>query len=318
MAEMSLTERGNGAGNGLLSLADLDDAATAWIVARAVELFRGGAPERRLLDGRCLGIWFTLTSTRTRTAFTVAVSRLGGQPVAFNRTELQTSTGEEQADTARVFGTMLDGLVIRSEHSVAELAALADTAAIPVVNAMSQDEHPTQGLCDLATLQLHLGDLRGRHVLYLGEGNNTASALALGVSRCPGLKLTLATPEGYGLAPELVAEADERAAKEGGAVVQRHSPIGSEEDVDIVYTTRWQTTGTSKPDPAWRTRFEPFRVDDAVLNRFGGARFMHDLPAHRGEEVTADVLDGSRAIVWDQARMKLYSAIAALEWVYGA
>ncbi|SDH48766.1 ornithine carbamoyltransferase/carbamoyltransferase [Lentzea fradiae] len=302
--------------SGLLSNADLTADEVAVLVERAGAWFRDGPPATKPLDGTFVGIWFELTSTRTRTAFSVGAGRLGATPVPLSGAELQTSTGETPEDTARVLGGMVDGIVVRSTHSTARLAALEAAAGVPFINAMAEDEHPTQGLCDLATLAVHFPRLSGLRVLYVGEGNNTASALARAAAKVPGLAVTFAVPEGYGLPEQLVRSAHEEASREGGLVEQCHDVGRLGRDVDVVYTTRWQTTGTSKSDPAWRERFEPFRVDDAFLRRFPGALFMHDLPAHRGDEVTGDVLDGPRSIAWSQARMKLYSAMAVLAHVF--
>ena len=298
---------------GCLSLLDLSADEQAALVTRSVELFRG-APLGRPLAGRCVGLMFTKTSTRTRTAFTVGTVRLGGAPVPYGPAELQTVTGESLADTGRVFGTMLDILVVRTAGPHAEQVELARAARIPVVNAMSAAEHPTQGLCDLATLAVH-DLLRDVRLLYVGEGNNTAVALAYGLAAVPGATVTFATPPGYGLPDGVLARADERAGRTGSGAELREVKDLSElpKRVDVVYTTRWQTTGTSKADPHWRRAFLPFQVDAALMARWPQARFMHDLPAHRGEEVTADVLDGPRSLAWAQARMKLFGATAVLE-----
>jgi ornithine carbamoyltransferase len=179
---------------------------------------------------------------------------------------------------------------------------------------MATEEHPTQGICDLAAIQLARGSVNSTHLLYIGEGNNTATALAQGLSYYADCQVTFLTPPGYGLPPGVLAAAAERAAAAGTTFEERHTMDRLPEHADIVYTTRWQTTGTSKADPAWRELFRPFFVDAALLDRWPGAQFMHDLPAHRGEEVSAAVLDGPRSVAWSQARMKLSSAMAALEW----
>lgn len=302
---------------GLTTLRGVSREDVAVLTELGVRNFLQGPSGRPLAD-RCLGVWFQMTSTRTRTAFTVATIRLGGTPVAYGPDDLQTATGETIEDTARVMGSMLDGLIVRSRGSSEELALFEAAAGIPVVNAMATDEHPTQGLCDLATLTLHLGPLDGRQVLYVGEGNNSASALVRGAALTPGLRLRLVVPAGYGLPDDLVAEANRRARAGGGEIVQDRDIDRVDPDTDAVYTTRWQTTGTSKADPQWRRGFEPYRVDGALMARVPRAIFMHDLPAHRGDEVTGEVLDGPRSVAWDQARMKLCSAMAVLEWIYAA
>lgn len=299
---------------GLYSLAELDGTRIAALTARSAALFRDPAAHDRPLTGRAVGILFTKTSTRTRAAFTVGALRLGGSPVSFGPQDLQLNTGESIPDTGRVLGSMLDLLAARTAGPVHELRELSRHGHLPVINAMSTEEHPTQGVCDLATLALAYGDLAGIRVLYVGEGNNTAVALAHGLATVPGARLVCATPGGYGLPERELSRAVRRAAAVGAVIEEIHDPQAAPADVDVVYTTRWQTTGSTKPDPGWREAFRPFHVGPRFMARFGNAAFMHDLPAHRGDEVAGAVLDGHRSLAWTQAAMKLYSAMAVLEW----
>jgi ornithine carbamoyltransferase len=186
-----------------------------------------------------------------------------------------------------------------------------------VINAMSENEHPTQALADLSTLTEYFGGLENLEMLYIGEGNNTANALALALSRIVGAKLTILAPEGYGLSRESLHQAEEFARMHHATIRQYTRMAMLPDKVDVVYTTRWQTTGTSKADPNWRQAFEPFRVTQALLEMVSKPDrtvFMHDLPAVRGDEVDKEVLDGPRSIVFRQARYKLFSAMAVLEW----
>jgi ornithine carbamoyltransferase len=301
----------------VISLRDLAEADLEWIVHRGLDHAAepGGSGAR--LRGRIVGIFFTKTSTRTRTSFTSGALRLGAQVVTYGPADLQLATGESIEDTARVLGGMLDGLVIRTAGPVGEMRTFAEHCGA-VVNAMSAQEHPTQALADLTTMSAHFGRVKDLRVLYVGEGNNTAAALALALPRYRGVELELRTPPGYGLEPGLLAEARRLAEQSGGRVHEQHDMADLPAETDVVYTTRWQTTGTSKPDPRWREVFAPFQVDSRVMRRYPDARFMHDLPAHRGEEVTADVLDGPASIAFEQARFKLYSAMAVLEWCLGS
>jgi len=304
---------GGGLRRHLISLSDVDTSELDRLVGTSVEYAAGGWGGRPL-DGAVVGVYFRRTSTRTRTAFSVAALRLGAQIVAYGPDDLQLNTGETVEDTAKVFAGMLDGLVARTAGPTTELRALADQGTMSVVNAMCAVEHPTQALADLTTMTRKFGRLEGLRVVYVGEGNSTAVALALALSRYPGVRLELRTPLGYGLDPETTLRVKEYAAVSGAAVEERHDLGELPGDADVVYTTRWQTTGSSKADARWRQAFEPFRVDGAVMAACPGAVFMHDLPAHRGEEVTAEVLDGARSIAFDQANNKLYSAMAALKW----
>jgi ornithine carbamoyltransferase len=258
--------------------------------------------------------YFRATSTRTRTAFSAAALRLGASVVPYGPDDLQENTGESSEDTGAVLSRMLDALVARTVGSPEELRAWASQDRMAVINAMTADEHPTQALADLTTLTRRFGAVEGVRVLYVGEGNNTAAALALALTRFEGVELHLRTPAGYGLARDK-REAGERYARlHGAGLTEDHSPAHLPSDVDVVYTTRWTTTGTAKSDPDWRRDFEPFRVDERLMERYPNAVFMHDLPAHRGEEVTAGVLDGPASVAFEQAQNKLHSAEAVLEW----
>lgn len=300
---------------GLYSLADLGDADVRHLVRRTTELYTDRDAHDGPLRGLLVGLLFTKTSTRTRTAFTTGAIRLGGTPVPFGPGDLQTNTGESVADTGRMLAGMLDVLVARTAGPMRELKDLSGDGDMPVVNAMSAEEHPTQGLADLATLTHHFGALEGVRVLYVGEGNNTAVALARALSRQPGCHLVLACPPGYGLPAPVLAETAAAAAAGGGSLRQVHEMTALPDEAHAVYTSRWQTTGSSKPDPGWREAFRPFHVDAALMGRWPDAVFLHDLPAHRGEEVSGEVLDGKSSLAWAQARMKAAGAMAVLEWV---
>jgi ornithine carbamoyltransferase len=298
----------------LISLADLSDEDLHALVDRGVAFMSGAAGHPRPLADTVVGIYFRKTSTRTRTAFSSGALRLGAQVIAYGPGDLQTNTGETIEDTGQVLARMLDALVARTADDPAQLRALAAQSRMSVVNAMSADEHPTQGLTDLTTLQARFGRIDGLRVLYVGEGNNTAVALALGLTRYPGVELELRTPPGCGVPAQVCEQARGYAARTGSVLRQRHDLAALPSDVDVIYTTRWQTTGTSKPDADWRERFAPFQVGLHLWQDSPKAVFLHDLPAHRGEEVTAEVLDGPMSIAFDQAENKLHSAMAVLEW----
>ncbi|MDT0480178.1 ornithine carbamoyltransferase [Streptomyces doebereineriae] len=298
----------------LISIDDVTDADLYALVERGAAFSAGTAGRPAPLAGDVVGVYFSKTSTRTRTAFSSGALRLGAQLVTYGPGDLQLNTGETSEDTGRVMSRMLDVLVARTAGDPAEMRAWAGQERMAVVNAMSADEHPTQALTDLTTLRGRFGRIEGLRVLYVGEGNNTASALALALTRFPGAELELRTPPGYGLAASFRERAAEQAVRYGSVFRERHDMADLPADVDVVYTTRWQTTGTSKPDPDWRAVFAPFQVTSALWEGSPKAVFMHDLPAHRGDEVTAEVLDGPASIAFDQAENKMHSAMAVLEW----
>ncbi|GGP73002.1 ornithine carbamoyltransferase [Streptomyces abikoensis] len=298
----------------LISLDDLTDEDLRHLIERGAAFSAGTAGAGRPLDGLVTGIYFAKTSTRTRTAFSAGALRLGGGVVTYGPGDLQLNTGETSEDTGRVLSRMLDVLVARTAGDPAEMRAWARQGGMAVINAMSADEHPTQALADLTTLLRHFGGVEGLRVLYVGEGNNTAAALALALSRFPGVEFELRTPPGYGLTAPVLEKATRQAARSGAVLRELHTMDGLPGGFDVVYTTRWQTTGTSKPDPRWRDVFAPFQVRAELWEASPKAVFMHDLPAHRGEEVTAEVLDGPTSIAFDQAENKMHSAMAVLEW----
>ncbi|WP_173074462.1 ornithine carbamoyltransferase [Phytohabitans rumicis] len=298
----------------LVSLRDVTDADLEYLVRRGVWFASEQAAAHRPLTGTVVGGYFSKTSTRTRTAFASAALRLGAGHIAYGPADLQLVTGESMEDTAHVLSRMLDALVVRTADDPAEVRALASQSRMSVVNAMTADEHPTQAVADLTTLMRHFGRINGLRILYVGEGNNTAAALALALSRFPDVELCLATPPGYGIAKGILDLAQEQAAAHGGRVTQCHDLDAAPRGAEVVYATRWQTTGTSKPDPRWQEIFRPFQVNEALMGRHPGAVFMHDLPAHRGEDVAAEVIDGPASIAFDQAEHKAHSAKAVLEW----
>ena len=208
---------------------------------------------------------------------------------------------------------MLDLLVAGIPGRSSDLRQLSAGGQLPVLNAMSADEHPTQAITDLATLQLHYGSLAGLRLLYVGEGNNTAAALARALAMVPGAQAWFCTPSGYELPAVLIGESQRVAATCGARIVEVAHPDELPAKVDVVYTTQWQTTGSAKRDPHWREAFRPLHIDARFLAPWPDAVVMHDLPARRGEEISGAVLDGPRSLASIQAAMKLPAAMAVLE-----
>lgn len=302
----------------MLSISDLDPAATQALVENAVAIAEGRWAVERPLAGRVVGIYFRKSSTRTRTSFTVGAMKLGAQVIAYGPSDLQLVTGESVSDTARVLANYLDALVIRTNDKDSEMQEFASQDRMAVINAMSELEHPTQSIADLATLREHFGRLAGLHVLYIGEGNNSASAISLAAARIPGMRLTVVTPEGYGLPGAFVEQARATAAANGSEVEQHHDMGRLPRGVDAVYTTRWLTMGVERKDPNWLPLFRPYTVTPQVMAEVskpgGGTVFLHDLPAMRGYEVLDEVLDGPQSIAFRQAYHKMTSAMAVLSW----
>ncbi len=301
----------------VLSLAEIGPRNLARLLDYSMDIVSGRKGGERPLEGKVVGIYFRGTSTRTRTAFTVAALKLGGSVITYGPQELQINTGETVADTGRVLSGYLDAIVIRTNGPLDEMKAFAAQDKMAVVNAMSEDEHPTQAIADLVTIREAFGRLDDVHILYLGEGNNSAAALALAVALTPGMSLTLVTPEGYGVPDAVLETANDLARQNHSRVEQHHRMDLLPRQVDVVYTTRWQTMGVPKADPDWREKFDPYRVTEEVMGRVSknsGTIFLHDLPAIRGSEVVNEVLDGPQSLAFRQAEHKLTSAMAVLNW----
>jgi ornithine carbamoyltransferase len=300
----------------MLSLSMLEPGDLQKLVARSLE-FASDKERSKPLAGKTVGIYFRRSSTRTRTAFTVGAQKLGAQTLTYGLDDLQVVTGETLEDTGRALSGYLDALVVRTNDSEAEMKALAHQDEMAIINAMSAEEHPTQAVGDLSTILEARGSLEGLHLLYLGEANNTVSALAFALAQTPRCRLTIRTPEGYGLPAATLQRARAVAAENGTFIDQGHDPDDLPKNVDVVYATRWQTLGVPKADPDWRTGFLPFSVTARLLERVSkpeGTIFMHDLPAMRGDDVTDEVLDGPQSVAWRQAQHKMFSAMAVLEW----
>jgi ornithine carbamoyltransferase len=301
----------------VLSISELGPETLSQLVDRALAISAGDIDGRQPLKGRMVGIYFRGTSTRTRTAFTVGAVRLGAGTIAYGPNDLQIVTGETVQDTARVLSNFLDALVIRTNQSIEEMRSMAAQSRMSIVNAMSENEHPTQAIADLATLKEEFGHLDGIHVMYIGEGNNTAAALALATALTPGMRLTLVTPENYGLRKDVLTNAQDFARQNGARVEEQHGVDDLPKGVDAVYATRWQTMGVSKSDPDWLEIFAPYKVTREMMEAVSkpdGTIFMHDLPAVRGGDVTNEVLDGPQSRAFRQAWHKLTGAMSVLEW----
>lgn len=303
--------------NHFISTTDVSDETLRDLVDRAIQFSHGPFPQS--LNGKLVGIYFRRSSTRTRTAFWTGALRLGAQVVTFGPDDLQIATGETWSDTARVLSGYLDAFVARTNDTMEELRELTGQNRMAVINALTANEHPTQAIADLTTITEEFGDLSGVHVLYVGEGNSTAAALAFTLARIPGARLTVMSPRGYGLHAASLEIAARLAASTNGTVVQAFDLDDAPTDVNVVYTSRWQTMGTPKADPSWQVDFAPYRVTEELMKRVSGdgTIFMHDLPAVRGGDTDDAVLDGPQSRAFRQAYHKMTAAMAVLDWSVG-
>ena len=290
----------------LLSSHDLDAAAQDRVLGRAATLREqrrmGRVPT--LLAGRQVALLFEKPSLRTRVTFDAGITLLGGHAVYLGPEEVGIGRRETATDVGRNLSRWVDGIVLRTfAHET--LLELASAASVPVVNALSDHEHPCQALADLVTLRQHLGELRGRTIAFVGDGNNVCHSLLLAGSLA-GLHLRVATPPGYGPDPAVVDAAAGASAAHGGSVTLGTDPGAAVDGADAVYTDAWTSMGAEAEADLRRLRFAGFRVDAALLERAPGALVMHCLPAHRGEEITDEALDGPTSVVLDQAENRLY------------
>jgi len=296
----------------LLSSADLAAAGQERVLT-AAETLREQRRVGRLpavLAGRTVALLFEKPSLRTRVTFDVGIRLLGGHPVYLSPEEVGIGHRETATDVGRNLSRWVDGIVFRTfGHDT--LVELATVASVPVVNALSDHEHPCQALADMLTLRQHLGGLRGKRLAYVGDGNNVCHSLLLAGSLA-GLHLRVATPPGYEPDPAVVAVALQSARRSGGSVEVTHAPVDAVTGADAIYTDAWTSMGAEAEADLRRLRFAGYRVDAALMAHAPEALVMHCLPAHRGEEITDEVLDGPTSVVLDQAENRLYVQQALL------
>jgi ornithine carbamoyltransferase len=268
-------------------------------------------------DGRAVACLFDKPSTRTRVSFEVAIHRLGMLPIMLRPDELQLGRGEPIADTARVLSSYTAAIVVRT-FAQATLDELAAVASVPVVNALTDDHHPCQALADLLTLRRRYGYLEGLRVAYVGDGNNVAHSL-MEAGALAGMHVSVATPRGYGPDPEVTKRAMELAGAHGGSIHVLHDPHSAVADAHAVYTDVWVSMGEDAERERRLADLRTYQVDEALMHSAApGAVFMHCLPAHRGLEVAAEVIDGPASIVWEQAANRLPTEQAALDTLIGS
>ena len=299
----------------LLSLQDLSTSKIENLIDLGLTFANQGIPYVDEFKKDVIGIYFRGNSTRTRTSFSAAALKLGAGIISYGPNDLQINTGETAKDTAEVLSKYLSAFVVRTNGADQELRDFAVQQAMPVINAMSESEHPTQVIADLIAMKETFGRLTDIHILHLGEGNNTAAALAYIVAKLPNLKLSFFTPEKFALDPSILKEAQSHAALNGSEISEHHDIAELPKRVDVVYTTRWETMGAKHEDENWRDHFWPFQVNQKLMNKVSkeeGTVFMHDLPAIREFDVTSEVLDGEQSIAFRQAHHKLHAAAAIL------
>lgn len=301
------------AGRDFLSMADLNGAELEALLELGIRLkaeARAGTLKQEL-SGKVIGLLFEKPSTRTRASFETAVYQLGGQAMYLRADELQLARGEPLKDTARILGSYLNGLVIRT-YAHKALIEFAEYAPVSIVNALSDLEHPTQIVADMLTVQEVKGALSNLRFVWIGDGNNVCNSWLLG-SASMGMNMVVSCPKGFEPDETVTGKAQELAERSGGTIDFVRDPEKAVEDADVIYTDVWVSMGEEKGAKAKERKFKGYQINSKLVSRAASdVSVMHCLPAHRGLEITDEVLEGSNSIVWKQAENKLHGARAVL------
>lgn len=291
----------------LLTLIDLSKEEIVNIITRAVELKKQhkNGEHLEILKGKTMAMIFDKPSTRTRVSFEAGMTQLGGHALHLDGKSMQLGRGETIADTAKVLSEYVDIIMIRT-FSHQNVEELAKNATIPVINGLTDDFHPCQALADLMTIYEIKGSLEGHKLVYVGDGNNVAHSLMIGAAKV-GLHCTVACPEGYEPYAEVVQKAQEIAQATGAQITVSHDPIEAVTGADFIYTDVWTSMGQEAEQEKRLNDLKDFQVNEALMKHAKDDYvFLHCLPAHRGEEVAAEVIDGSHSYVFQQAGNRLH------------
>ena len=263
------------------------------------------------LDGKTLGMIFTKSSTRTRVSFEVGMYQLGGMALFLSNNDIQIGRGETIYDTAHVLSGMIDGIMIRTfKHQ--DVVDLAKYGSIPVINGLTDDQHPTQMLADLLTIKEHKGDLKGLKLCYVGDGNNVANSLLQACAKA-GMDVAIASPSDYTCPDKYVKQAEEDAKITGSKILMTTDPFEAASDADVIYTDTWTSMGQEAEKAERVEIFKDYQVNSKLMGvAHKDAIFLHCLPAYRGYEVTEDVIDGPQSVVFDEAENRLHAHKAIL------
>ena len=301
-------------GRDLISIADLTADELELLLTTAAQLKRDGYPHA--LEGQTLALLFEKPSLRTRVSFDVAMQRLGGHTVYLPQSEVGLGQREPVADVARVLSRYVQGIVART-YAQQTLTSLAEHASVPVINALSDDEHPCQALADLLTIQERNGGVRGARITFVGDGNNVAASLAQ-ASTLAGAHFTIASPPGYRLPEDVMIQVEAFARAARGSFQAVESPQEAVRGADVVYTDVWTSMGQEDAYEQRRDAFADYQVTPELLSLAQpDAIFMHDLPVHRGEETVDEVIEGPQSVVFDQAENRLHTQGAVLLLLLG-
>lgn len=303
-------------GRDFLSLNDFTTEEIYQILDLADELKKKqkNGEEHHILKGKTLGMIFEKSSTRTRVSFEVGMYQLGGAALFLSNRDLQIGRGEPIRDTARVLSRYLDGIMIRT-FEPAKVQELADYADIPIINALTDEEHPCQVLADLQTIREHKGDLKGLKMVYIGDGNNMVHSLMHGCAKV-GMDISVATPAGYEPMAKMVEQARSAAEAFGSKVEITEDILAAAKDADVIYTDVWASMGQEDEAEKRQKAFKDYQVNAAVMAvAKPDAIVLHCLPAHRGEEITEEVLESKNSVIFDEAENRLHAQKAVMALV---
>lgn len=293
----------------LLSVSDIKDDVK-YILDLASKI-KAGEMEEKPLEGKTLAMIFQKSSTRTRVSFDVGMCQLGGRAIFLSSNDLQMGRGEPISDTAKVLSRFVDGIMIRAiKH--ADVEELARHSDVPVINGLTDLEHPCQALADMLTIKEHLGDWEGKKICFVGDGNNVSNSLLL-IAPLLGMDMSLACPKGYEPNENILKTAHEY-ADENGTEITITDDIGlALQNVDAVFTDVWVSMGDEAEKAKRELDFAPFQVNSDLMSLANdGAIFLHCLPAIRGQEVTSEVIDGPQSVIYDEAENRMHAQKAVL------
>ncbi len=306
-------------GKDVLSIHDLSTEEVYEILdlAKVLKMKQKAGIEHALLKGKTLGMIFQKSSTRTRVSFETGMYQLGGTALFLSDRDLQIGRGEPIKDTARVLSRYLDGVMIRT-FAQSDIEEFAEFADIPVINGLTDQSHPCQVLTDLLTIQEHKGQqLKGLKMAYIGDGNNMTHSLMCGCAKV-GMHFTAATPKGYEPDAAVVKAASEDAAKTGGSIEIFHDIYEAAKDADVLYTDVWASMGQEAEQEARKKIFQSYQINQDLLQVADKrAIVLHCLPAHRGEEITEEVLEANAHVIFDEAENRLHAQKAVLALTMG-
>ncbi len=301
--------------NNFLTLAPFNAEDLRRILEESIHLKQGGHKGFKPLKDKALALIMEKPSTRTRVSFEVAISELGGTSLVLGTEELQMGRRESVEDTGKVLSRYVDGIIMRtSDHE--RLVAITKSTSVPVINGLSDICHPCQAIADVLTITEYKGGVAGQKVAYVGDGNNVAQSLMRAVGKLGG-EMVVATPKGYEPLAEVVEEVSGYCETSGGSMKLENDPQKAVKDADVIYTDVWAYMGQESERSKRLKDFQLYQVNEELLERaHPDVMVMHCLPAHRGEEITSEVLDGTHSAVWDQAENRLHAQMGLLSLIY--